>query len=598
MEPTKAILTIEVLQGDPIDFVSLELYQCIFDHHRVTIVIDLKQIGENVFESPMAKTSLINEKIQIDLQVGDDAGGAYGFIGIITHVDIDLDAGDHGLLYVYAASPTIELERGKMFQTFSETSLKQIFNEVTQSIRFLNLTNKPKYTSPIKFSMQYKETDFQYLQRLAWMYGEKFFFSGDSLVFGEFEEKDPVEVTYDLDLKEVRVGTRLIANVFQQYYHDINNKKNPFEFPYTEAGTFAGEASLQSDKLNLRKKPDMPMDVPTFDEGTLQYLTEMRKKRTFTNMFHVTGKTKLYKVRIGGLLKVNFHGKMKADEDLGMLRVIRVRHVLDETGHYYNEFEAVPSKHGYFPYPDINFPMAQAIPATVVANEDPDGIGKIQVKFDFETKACDYWIPLMTPEGGGMQDNRGFVFIPEVNDKVLISFFEGNPEFPFTLGSMFHGESGKGQGGGKGNHIKSIRDKSGSEVVLNDKDGSITLTDKTGNDTIIIDGTDKISIITTKTIELNNGQSSILMDEDSIAINSNNIVINGEKVVAIVSKGEQMIATGEESCIAIGGTDITVSAAKTTNVSGGSELAANSPTVTVAGSTIVDVTGGLIKLNS
>ena len=516
MESTIALLTIEKLDPRPIEFVSLEIDQCFNDHHRVKIVLDMERMGENVLSSPMQRTSLINEKVQIDIQEGDDMGNAYSFVGLITDVQIELDRGDHGWMHVYAASPTVELERGKVLQTYSETYLSSIVDEVTKGLVNLRITNQPKYGNPVKFSMQYKETDWQYLKRLAWMYGEKFFFSGDSLVFGEHKTLPTVKLTYDLDLKEVRICTKLIANTVRQYYRTVDFEKSPYEHPLTEPGTFAGSANAKAEKLNIIKKPDMPLDVPVFDEGGLQAITKMRKERNYTDMYHVTGQTKVYRVRIGGLLNVNFHGKMKVEDSLGMLRVIRVRHIFSAKGEYFNEFDAVPEKFNRIPFPDMDIPVAHAIPAIVTGNVDPDGLGKVQVRFDFENKFCEYWMPVMMPEAGG-PENRGYIFVPEVNDMVLVSFFEGNPEFPFVMGSMFHGRNGKGIGGGSGNHIKSMRDKSDSEVVLNTQDGSAAIKDKNGSDSKIkLDGSKNITIDadTSITINIGKGQCIFKMSND------------------------------------------------------------------------------------
>jgi uncharacterized protein involved in type VI secretion and phage assembly len=108
---------------------------------------------------------------------------------------------------------------------------------------------------------------------------------------------------------------------------------------------------------------------------------------------------------------------------------------------------------------------------------------------------------MMMPEAGG-PENRGYIFVPEVDDKVLVSFFDGNPEFPFIMGSMFHGKNGKGIGGGAGNHIKSMRDKSGTEVVLNDKDGSAKIFSPKGNSTVFLDGKGNVSISTPETVSI------------------------------------------------------------------------------------------------
>jgi uncharacterized protein involved in type VI secretion and phage assembly len=237
------------------------------------------------------------------------------------------------------------------------------------------------------------------------------------------------------------------------------------------------------------------------------------------------------------------------------MRVIRVKHVFDANERYYNEFDAVSVAFGRIPCPDIDIPPASALPARVVANEDPDGLGKVQVKFDFDEHDCRYWLPMMMPEAGG-PENRGYIFVPEVDDKVLVSFFNGNPEFPFVMGSMFHGKNGKGIGGGAGNHIKSMRDKAGSEVVLNTQDGSTTVKDKNGSDsTIKLDGSKNISVKAGKTANVNVGesQSVLKMDKDGIICLTANTKIMlkvGENTVEINQQGIIM-RNKDGNCVSI-----------------------------------------------
>ncbi|MBF1623180.1 phage baseplate assembly protein V, partial [Prevotella sp.] len=55
------------------------------------------------------------------------------------------------------------------------------------------------------------------------------------------------------------------------------------------------------------------------------------------------------------------------------------------------------------------------------------------------------WVRVMTPDGGSSSDvksNRGFVFIPEVGDQVLLGFRHGDPARPYVMGSLFNGVTG------------------------------------------------------------------------------------------------------------------------------------------------------------
>jgi uncharacterized protein involved in type VI secretion and phage assembly len=159
--------------------------------------------------------------------------------------------------------------------------------------------------------------------------------------------------------------------------------------------------------------------------------------------------------------------------------------------------------------------VAHAIPAIVVANEDPDGLGKVQVRFDFEDKFCEYWMPLATLTAGSPVGNRGFIFIPELNDMVLVSFFDGNPEFPFILSSMFHGKNGKEQGGLKHNNIKTIITRSGHTFEFDDDNASLGITIKDKNNNVIhLDTKDKsIEITAIENITLTSKNVSIIASE-------------------------------------------------------------------------------------
>jgi uncharacterized protein involved in type VI secretion and phage assembly len=204
------------------------------------------------------------------------------------------------------------------------------------------------------------------------------------------------------------------------------------------------------------------------------------------------------------------------------------------------------------------------------------------------------------PEAGG-PENRGYIFVPEKNDMVLVSFFDGNPEFPFVMGSMFHGKNGKGIGGGAGNHIKSMRDKSGSEVVLNDKDGSARLFSARGNSVVFLDGQGNVSIDTPQTITLNATDINLNADNSiNLKAKPNNkggegfITINAEKYITTTTQTEGITLTSKED-VKIESLNATItidSVSADVELSAASNIAVNADYVTVQASENVAVTGG------
>lgn len=589
------------LKGNPIEFTRLDLDQCFFDHHQFVVVIDHKTLNESeVFADPEEKLKLMGESLVIDLVEGEDTANSYTFIGIITDVKLQARGGVNGQILLIGKSNTVKLERGRMLQSYSRTSLDQIFTEVTEGLGGFEVSNSPRYTLGIPFSFQYYETDWAYLQRISKIYGETFFTDGFKLIFGKYEPKT-VELVYDINLKDVELGSRLISNQFEQYYHEIDNTVQTEETPFEEQ-TFQGIASERADELNLMKKPMLPLEVPVVTKDSLVALTKMRKYSTVNNMVYLTGTTNTHKVTIGCLVSVKLPKEMN-DMVLGTYRVIKVRHVVDEVGHFENYFEAIPSQTDYIPYRDIEMPVAQPMQATVTDDVDTEhGIGRLQVQFPFEGKACYHWLPTMTPEAGsGQGPGRGYVFLPEIGDEVIVTFMDGNPEKPFVMGSIFHKGNAETLGGGAGNHIKSITDKSGSTVILNDKDGSITIKDKNGSDsTITFDGKQNIVVSTDASITLVTGKSCLSMKADgTIDLTGVKITTNGEEFSKMLSGAAAFKAYAREGGLSrVRGTTIDLQGTSLVQVQSPANVSIKAKELDADGSKTAVYTGGLIKINS
>lgn len=74
----------------------------------------------------------------------------------------------------------------------------------------------------------------------------------------------------------------------------------------------------------------------------------------------------------------------------------------------------------------------------VVNNKDADlKLGRIKVKFPWLNDTVEsYWARLAYPMGG---KERGFWWIPEIDDEVLVVFEHGDPNRPFVLGGLYNG---------------------------------------------------------------------------------------------------------------------------------------------------------------
>ena len=159
-------------------------------------------------------------------------------------------------------------------------------------------------------------------------------------------------------------------------------------------------------------------------------------------------------------------------------------------------------------------PLAETQMTTVLSNADPDGKGRVRVRvrMNWQTDGMQTgWVRVMTPDGGSSSDvksNRGFVFIPEVGDQVLLGFRHGDPARPYVMGSLFNGVTGSG--GFAANHKKSLTTRSGSTVTFDDTAHTILLQTTRANKIFIdeLNGTITVSSaeevnVNTKSININ-----------------------------------------------------------------------------------------------
>ena len=77
-------------------------------------------------------------------------------------------------------------------------------------------------------------------------------------------------------------------------------------------------------------------------------------------------------------------------------------------------------------------------PALVTDNNDPDNLSRVKVKFpwldsDFESD----WARVVAPDAG---PERGFYWLPEIDDEVLVAFEHGDMNKPYILGRLWNGQ--------------------------------------------------------------------------------------------------------------------------------------------------------------
>lgn len=111
--------------------------------------------------------------------------------------------------------------------------------------------------------------------------------------------------------------------------------------------------------------------------------------------------------------------------------------------------------------------------ARVVSLDDPDQRNRVQVRM----LSCDggsaqdapAWARVVCPFAG---DRRGALFMPDVDDEVLVVFQGGDPSCPLVLGGLWNGGAQAPETVRNGdNRYKVIRSKNGVRLLIDDQSG-------------------------------------------------------------------------------------------------------------------------------
>jgi uncharacterized protein involved in type VI secretion and phage assembly len=157
----------------------------------------------------------------------------------------------------------------------------------------------------------------------------------------------------------------------------------------------------------------------------------------------------------------------------------------------------------------------------VTNNQDPDGLGRVKVRFPWLSDDEEsHWARIAVPMGG---KERGTYFLPEVDDEVLVAFEHGSPSFPYVLGALWNGKDVPPTTNDDGkNNLRLIKSRSGHVIKLNDEDGkeTVEIVDKKGNSIVIDTAKDTLTITTNKDIAFAATQGTIKLQAQKIELKS------------------------------------------------------------------------------
>ncbi|MCD0455040.1 phage baseplate assembly protein V [Chryseobacterium sp. LC2016-27] len=530
-----------VIEGKVIKYYKhFKLTQSSQKHHEFTLTLAHDTLGDRQTHTLEEANKFLGKRLTAVISYKDiENSPERTFVGVITGVGFSQEKMSLGNIVLSGYSPTILLDGAPHIQSFGGDQAvnmgiiaEEVIKQGLDKSRFDIRIDTNDY-SQIIYSSQYDETHYNYLARMAEAYGEQFYYDGEVLHFGKLPPQNkPIKLTYGSSANDIKVELKAVHTKPQFYGYNSNKNEvlKSGSTPIQHVGDLAKTAYQHNDAIY--KTPSLrvaPIKATTHLD--VEYSQKSTSGSEAVNVFNLSGSTTVPFLHPGCSVDIEMR-KPDTNETSYFTRIMitETTHEIDTIGHYTGSFAGIASDTGFLPKPEFTVPTAQPQIATVISNTDPEGQGRVQVRFDWQTNDTTHFIRMMSPDAGGtdqITQNRGYVAIPEVGDQVMVNFVHNHPDRPFVMGGMFHG--GTALGGFADNRVKSIMTRSGHKVVFTE-DESIIITDRSGNEIHLDTTGSNINITAPETMTLNcknmfinvseNMTTSVGMDQsDTIGMN-------------------------------------------------------------------------------
>ncbi|EPL4526985.1 type VI secretion system Vgr family protein [Enterobacter asburiae] len=292
-----------------------------------------------------------------------------------------------------------------------------------------------------------------------------------------------------------------------------------------------------------------------------------------------------------------------------------------DSSHYQCELQAMHNDKPWHPLHSMQAPEIPGVLTAVVVGPESEDIhtdeyGRVKIKFPWDTEnphddTSSCWVRVAQPWVGR---NFGAQFIPRVGSEVLVSFVQGNPDFPLVTGAVYNGqntppftlpgektESGfvtrsSSKGSVEEGHRLSFNDKKGEELltIVAQKDLSL----KVKNDASTI-------IAANRSTELTKGNDRLVLKKGDLHTNLN----NGNYVLEVSGGGGTVktdnaltLESSKSIELKVGSNTLSLSTrgisinGKTVMIEGITSAELKGKTTTVSGTTLTTIDGKLIKI--
>jgi type VI secretion system secreted protein VgrG len=590
-------------------YTGVKIWQDIYKHHRFEIAVpfELLEDGQEKFFKDSHK--VCGKKITISFEPyykitrsANNEEFNFIFKGIITSISLRTQGDLSNCFVIGGYSPTILMEDTVERKVFHKMSIGDVVNNVMQGYASNVLKKKvsPQSRSVLPYIVQYNETNYEFVRRLANEYGEWFYYDGSEFVFGKGskpEVKFSIDGVQSFDMSIMLQPAKF--NLKSYIYADDKCCESNSDGAKVDGLNQFGEFALKESEKLFTTVAQPKTEKVVFAANELDNLAKVRKAMRASNMVIFKGSGEVPNISIGTVIDVSgtvpaLGGRSSNVQDFGKYMVTEIEHTVDIDGNYSNSFTAVPdSVPSPPPNPEVKHPVGYPELATVIDNQDPDKLGRVKVRFFWpgaDKQITSDWIRVNSFYSGG-GDGLGMLFIPEVDAQVMVGYEQNNPECPFVMTSLYP-QTSKVRTAATKNEEKFFQTYAGNQISLNDKEGKnkIEITNINKTDTALTIEFEADGVITLKT----NGKVMINA-QDSVSINARQKL--SMEAMDIEIKAKNSLKCEAKASTEIKTAQLKINADATAELKAGALVKVEGAMAELKASGIATITGAMVKIN-
>ncbi|MCC5913630.1 MAG: hypothetical protein JJU46_04575 [Balneolaceae bacterium] len=486
------------------------------------------------------------------------------FKGVVVKLNVSSNGVSSPELVVKCRHVSFRLDGTPASRTFSELSLSEIADHLAGQAG-LKLENRTRYSTPtIPTAVQSRESDWQFLLRLASESGKLLFVEGEDLILSDPDLSSP-RLTLQhgrdtLEFEAVIDASRQIGRITLSSWDSSQQKMvqvQSSEPDLPKAGNVTGRnlaASGGMRHLNLAMNSERhEQELRQIADAILLFsrLSTVRGRA----VTHGTGA-----VRPGMVLQVDGAGARFN----GPVVISGISHrVSDGTWTSEITFGLEPAETNRYGYLHGYGTVCGLEVGVVTSLEDPRSEDRVQVRIPAgDPSSNGQWMRISRPGAG---NNRGFVFRPEIGDEVIVGRYDGNPQNRVLTG-MLHSRQRPLPEPFLENQTSGYYSTSGLTLLFNDEDETIHLTTPGGQSVTLSDDPGQLKLADAY--------------GNRIELNKNGITIHSSKRLTLKAESDLQIAGMNIHAKALSGLKAEGIASAELSSSG-----------------ITDVKGSLVKIN-